>query len=133
MNEGRSMTASKEPAGQRLTIPDLVLVVLFGAIVLVILVAVFFRYVVNHSLFWSDEVVRYAFVWFTLLGAALVLRDRQHIRVEYFVEHMPSGLRRGVECAGLVLILGFNVFLVVAGFMWVWRTRDAFTQPWVYH
>jgi TRAP-type C4-dicarboxylate transport system permease small subunit len=61
------------------------------------------------------------------LGAALVLRDRRHIRVEFFVEHLPNGLRRGVELAGLVLILVFNVFLVVAGFLWVHQTTGTYT------
>lgn len=121
------MNELSEPGRQRLSVPDLILVGLFGAILLVILVAVFCRYVVNHSLFWSDEVVRYAFVWFTLLGAALVLRDRRHIRVEYFVEHLPPGVRRAVELAGLLLILAFNAFLVVAGTLWVCRTHGAIT------
>ena len=112
---------------------------MFSMILVIILVAVFFRYVINHSLFWSDEVVRYSFVWFTLLGAALVLRDRRHIRVEYFVEHMPPGLRRVVEFAGLVLILAFNVFLVIAGMLWVRETSGAVTPAlrlplnWVYY
>ncbi len=112
---------------KRLSPADLVLVILFSVILVTILVAVFFRYVVNHSLFWSDEVVRYLFVWFTLLGAALVLRDRRHIRVEFFVEHMPEGLRRVMEGAGLALILAFNVFLVVAGFLWVHQTSGTYT------
>ena len=76
------------------------LVGLFSLILVIILVAVFFRYVVNHSLFWSDEVVRYLFVWFTLLGAALVLRDRRHIRVEYFVEQMPPVCAVSWSCSG---------------------------------
>lgn len=112
---------------ERLSAADLALVGLFGVILAIILVAVFFRYVVNQSLFWSDEVVRYLFVWFTLLGATLVLRDRRHIRVEFFVEQMPAGLRRVVEFAGLMLILAFNVFLVVAGFLWVYQTRGTYT------
>ncbi len=133
------MSETSERVGQRLSLPDLILVGLFSMILLIILVAVFFRYVVNHSLFWSDEIVRYLFVWFTLLGAVLVLRDRHHIRVEYFVEHMPAGLRRAVECAGLVLILAFNIFLVVGGMLWVRETSGAVTPAlglplnWVYY
>jgi TRAP-type C4-dicarboxylate transport system permease small subunit len=122
-----AMSDSVEPARQRLSPSDLLLVGLFAAILVIILLAVFFRYVVNRSLFWSDEVVRYMFVWFTLLGAALVLRDRRHIRVEYFLERMPPGPRRGVEFLGLLLILAFNVFLVVAGFLWVQETKGAST------
>lgn len=133
------MNENGQPTHERLSPADWVLVALFAVILVIILVAVFFRYVINHSLFWSDEVVRYLFVWFTLLGAALVLRDRRHIRVEFFVEHMPEGLRRGVEFLGLVLILAFNVFLVVAGFFWVKETSGTTTPAlglplnWIYY
>jgi TRAP-type C4-dicarboxylate transport system permease small subunit len=112
---------------ERLSAADWVLVGLFSVILVIIVVAVFFRYVVNQSLFWSDEVVRYLLVWFTLLGTALVLRDRRHIRVEFFVEHVPHSLRRTVELAGLMLVLAFNVFLVVAGFLWVRQTAGTYT------
>ena len=121
------MNENADPSRDRLSMPDLMLVGLFSGILVIILVAVFFRYVVNQSLFWSDEVVRYAFVWFTLSGAALVLRDRRHIRVEYFVEQIPPRLRRAVELAGLVAVLAFNLFLVVAGFLWVRETSGART------
>jgi len=133
------MNDSGQSTRARLSPADVVLIALFAIILVIILVAVFFRYVVNQSLFWSDEVVRYLFVWFTLLGAALVLRDRRHIRVEFFVEHMPAGLRRGVEVAGLVLVLAFNVFLVVAGLLWVRETRGTYTPAlglplnWVFY
>ena len=133
------MNENGESPRECLSAADWVLVGLFCVILVIILVAVSFRYVVNQSLFWSDEVVRYLFVWFTLLGAALVLRDRRHIRVEFFVEHMPNGLRRGVELAGLVLILAFNVFLIVAGFLWVHQTAGTYTPAlglplnWVFY
>jgi len=133
------MTSSGKRASDRPTPIDWLLVSLFGLILSIILLAVFFRYVVNHSLFWSDEVVRYLFVWFTLLGASLVLRDRRHIRVEYFVLHLPQGARRVVEALGLLLVLAFNAFLVVAGFLWVRETEGALTPAlgmplnWVFY
>jgi TRAP-type C4-dicarboxylate transport system permease small subunit len=111
----------------RLSLLDMLLIGLFGTILVIILTAVFFRYVVNRSLFWSDEIVRYLFVWFTLIGAALVLRDRRHIRVEYFVQHMPAGPRHVVERGGLLLVLAFNVFLVVVGLWWVKETGGTYT------
>ncbi len=119
---------SNDKEQSRLSKADWLLVGLFSLILTIILLAVFFRYVVNHSLFWSDEVVRYLFVWFILLGAALTLRDRRHIRVEYFVEHFPPGLRRAAECASLLLIAAFSVFLTVAGVMWVKETQGTYTS-----
>jgi len=93
-----------------------------------VLMSVFCRYVLNQSLSWSDEVVRYLFVWFTLFGAAVTLREREHIRVEYFVEKLPTGPRRAVEIAMLVGVCLFQTALVVLGLMWVWSTRGARTS-----
>ena len=107
---------------------DLVLVVLCGAMVVIVLAAVFCRYVLNHSLVWSDEVVRYLFVWFTLLGAAIALRDREHIRVEYFVELLPAGPRRVVELVMLLGVLLFYLAMLVLGLMWVYETRGTSTS-----
>jgi len=118
----------KDGEESRLSKADWLLVGLFSLILAIILLAVFFRYVINHSLFWSDEVVRYLFVWFILLGAALTLRDRRHLRVEYFIEHFPPGLRRVVECISLLLIAVFSVFLCVAGALWVKETQGTYTS-----
>ena len=107
---------------------DLILVVLFSAMLVIALTAVFFRYVMNHSLVWSDEVVRYLFVWFTLLGAAIALRDREHIRVEYFVELLPPGVRRFVELVTLVSVLLFYMAMLVLGLMWVRETSGTSTS-----
>lgn len=107
---------------------DLVLVGLFAAMLVIVLAAVFCRYVLNDSLVWSDEVVRYLFVWFTLLGAAITLRDREHIRVEYFVELLPARARRFVELVMLLGVLLFYLAMLVLGFMWVYETRGTSTS-----
>lgn len=114
---------NERPAHPRaMGVLDWVVVVMFAAILVVVLTAVFFRYVIGHSLPWSDEVVRYLFVQFTLLAVALAVRDRQHIRVEFFVELLPAKIRRVVEAVSLLLVLAFNLVLVVYGMLWVFES-----------
>ncbi len=110
------------------SLADGVLALLGVTLVGLVLVSVFFRYVLNSSLSWSDEVVRYLFVWFTLFGAAVTLREREHIRVEYFVEKLPRALRRCVEMAMLLGVIVLQLALVVFGSMWVWTTRGSYTS-----
>ncbi len=109
-------------------IADALLAGLSASVVCIVLAAVFFRYVLNHSLSWSDELVRYLFVWFTLLGAAVALREREHIRVEYFVEKLPLRARRVIEAAMLVCVCLFQAALVVLGALWAWSTRGSVTS-----
>lgn len=99
-----------------------------AAMVGLVLVAVFFRYVLNDSLSWSDELVRYLFVWFSLMGSALVLREREHIRVEYFVERLPPRIRRGIDVAMAAGVCLFHAALCVLGLLWVWATRGTVTS-----
>ncbi len=107
---------------------DTILAALSAGIVCIVLTSVFFRYVLNHSLSWSDELVRYLFVWFTLIGSAITLREREHIRVEYFAEKFPEHIRRICEITILIGISLFHFFLIVTGFCWVWSTRGTYTS-----
>lgn len=106
---------------------NVVLVTLLVLILGVVLGAVFCRYVLNQSLSWSDEVVRYLFVWFTLIGSAAVLRDRLHIRVEFFVDLLPTKARRLLEISTLLLVIAFNGALLVLGLLWVIQTEGTYT------
>ena len=109
-------------------VADMLLACLSASVVCIVLAAVFFRYALNQSLSWSDELVRYLFVWFTLLGAAVAMREREHIRVEYFVEKLPLRARRAIEAAMLVGVCLFQAALGVLGALWVWSTRGSVTS-----
>lgn len=109
-------------------IADALLIGLTTSVVSIVLLAVFFRYVLNHSLFWSDELVRYLFVWFTLIGASVTLREREHIRVEYFVEKLPLRMRRNVEIATLAGVCIFQAAMAVLGTLWVMSTQGTYTS-----
>jgi len=122
------MSARKGRVARADHVADGVLAGLGALLVGLVLVSVFCRYVLNHSLSWSDEVVRYLFVWFTLFGAAVTLREREHIRVEYFVEKLPAALRRVIEIAMLLGVCLFQAALVALGFLWVWSTRGSYTS-----
>ena len=43
-----------------------------------VIVQVFCRYVLNHSLFWSEELARYLLVWLTFLGATVAYHRSMH-------------------------------------------------------
>lgn len=112
---------------QKITLFDGLLVFHFSLILLIMSVAIFFRYVINQSLSWSDEAVRYLFVWFTLLGSSAVLRDRTHIRVEFFLEMVSPKIRKFLDFVSDSLILAFNVILLVLGLKWFVATTGTQT------
>lgn len=109
------------------SIMDNIIAILFGIIVALMLVAIFFRYVLNSSLYWSDEIVRYLFVWLTFLGAAVAVRDKAHIRVEFFAEKMPTSLKKWVIHVNDFLFITFLLFLTLGGFIWVFQLSGSYS------
>lgn len=61
---------------------------------IIVAVQVFFRYVLNHSLFWSEELARYLLVWLTFLGASVAYRRSIHPGIDIVYAHMPAALQR---------------------------------------
>jgi TRAP-type C4-dicarboxylate transport system permease small subunit len=79
----------------------------------VVAVQVFFRYVLNHSLFWSEELARYFLVWLTFLGASAAYRRGVHPGVDIVSRHLPrrAGWISTLIAHGAALTL-FGVMIV---------------------
>lgn len=85
-------------------------IVMLAVLVVIVLVAVFYRYVLSDSITWSAEVARYMCVWIGFLSASLIMNSRGHIGLEYFVNRLPDSTKRLVLFVSDLSIL---VFLVV--------------------
>jgi TRAP-type C4-dicarboxylate transport system permease small subunit len=66
----------------------------FSAMGIALLSQVFFRYILNAPLIWSEELARYLLVWVTFLGINYGVRHRAHIEMEYFFTKFPRLLQR---------------------------------------
>ena len=68
---------------------------------------VFCRYVLNHSLFWSEELARYLLVWLSFLGASVAYYRGVHPGIDILYRKMPAALRQacrlGVHGVSLLL------------------------------
>lgn len=84
---------------------------LIGAIVVITLAAVWWRYVVNDPISWTEQISRIFFVWVTFLGAAVLYRDKSHIVIDMFLEMMPTAIKSAlvwlIELAVLLFIVVF--------------------------
>jgi TRAP-type C4-dicarboxylate transport system permease small subunit len=89
--------------------------VLIVAMTVVTFAQVFFRFVVVHSLPWSEEFSRYALVWASFLGASIALKRGLHIGVGAFVAKLPKEKRRLIYLITLVMITFFLIVVIVKG------------------
>src|SRR5699024_12344791 len=49
------------------------------------IVQVVMRYIFNESLTWSEELSRYAFVWFVYTSAAYAVRYQRHVKFSFLI------------------------------------------------
>ena len=85
----------------------------FTIMVIAALLQIFTRYVINHSIPWTDELARYTFIWSTMLGAALVHRKRGHIMIDLLVSRLKGKsqilIKVIVDIFSLVILLLLTV------------------------
>ncbi|MFT2110436.1 TRAP transporter small permease [Marinomonas sp. 2405UD68-3] len=79
----------------------------------VILLQVFFRYVLNNSFPWSEELARYLMVWMTFLTLPVVSRMSQHAALEIILGSLPRRLNTLLQLIiygliGIVLFIAFD-------------------------
>lgn len=88
---------------------------LMAALVILVFLAVVFRYGLNAPLTWSEEVGRVCLVWVSFLGAYLAHRRAEHIAVTAIVDRLPATLRRWSHLAVTLLFLAFLIVLAWYG------------------
>lgn len=90
--------------------------VLFGlgaAMAVIVAVQVFSRYVLNHSLFWSEELARYILVWLTFLGASVAYRRNIHPAVDIFYAMLDAPKKKiATIFIHLVSIVFFGIMII---------------------
>lgn len=99
---------------------------LFGmglGMALLVAVQVFFRYALNHSIFWSEELARFLLVWLTFLGASVVYRRGAHASVDFLWLRMGPGGRRAMNILVHVLSLCFFAVMIVYGWRFSYFVR----------
>ena len=76
------------------------------------------RYAFAVSPIWSEELIRLLLIWTVMIGAAISVRQRSHIRLDVLLAPLPPGVRRiWMLLLDLLTLLLFGVL--------VWTGIDA--------
>ena len=91
-----------------------------GAVCFVVLIfacvlQVFCRFILNHSLSWTEELARYAFIWIYLIGASLLIGNGGHATVTAILDLLHGGLRKSADLFIEAVILIDGVLMTYAG------------------
>ncbi len=83
----------------------------------IVILEVIFRYLLNHSLFWAEELARYILVWLTFLGATAAYHRKAHPGIDILTSKLGPRLRRAntllVHCISLCLF-GVMIYYGIA-------------------
>ncbi len=86
------------------------------AIVILIGVEVFFRYIVGRALSWPEEVIGLIFVWFTLLGVVLLTHSGEHIEFSFLLSRFGPRVGKGFAIFIQASISLFAVLMIIYGY-----------------
>lgn len=68
------------------------------------------RYCMDQSIFWAEELSRYAMVWLVYLGVVVAASQRCHTRIDFFVDILPPSAYKAVK-----LLVNIACLLFLAG------------------
>ncbi len=99
-------------------------VVTFALMFLVFVVAIFFRYVLNHPLTWPYELSIILFIWTILFGAGYAKREDSHVVFSVVYDRMsPPTQRASRIVAELIVLFAFIIgFQASTSYILFWKT-----------
>ena len=92
------------------------LALLMAAMVVIIAAQVWYRFVLNDPLSWSEEAGRYLFVWISFVGAAAGVRYQVHLGIDLLNKILPAAYYRYAVIVVNLLIQIFLVLIIYWGF-----------------
>lgn len=99
--------------------------ILLVVMVVVVSAAVFFRFVLNSGIKWSDEVALITMVWFTFIGLAIGVRRSLHISIEIIASVLPQRVNMFLDKFINIVCAFLGVVMVIYGIKLVEFTMES--------
>jgi TRAP-type C4-dicarboxylate transport system permease small subunit len=87
--------------------------------IVLMLLQVIFRYALGDALAWSEELNRLAMVWLGFIGAAIGVREREHIQIEVLYQNVSERTKKLFRAISYLIVVSFSLFITVYGFILV--------------
>jgi TRAP-type C4-dicarboxylate transport system permease small subunit len=92
------------------------IIVLIGCCMLIIAWAhIFFRYVLNNSLSWSEELLKILLVWFCMLSTSIIAIRREHVSIVIFKQQFPKRVENMFDLVMQFITFAVSVVVCVIG------------------
>lgn len=91
---------------------DLLFITVAGCTIICFL-QVIFRYVLNNSLSWSEELCRYLFVGMVFIGTGVGILQKKHMAIDLFINKFPKQILKFIN-------LSINIIMGIYGCVFIW-------------
>jgi len=89
------------------------------SIVLLVITLVVLRYGFNSTIIGANEFIVILFMYASAIGAAVVIGQKEHIAITWFIDKLPPSLRRVVDIVNYLLIAFLNGIIIWYGVRWI--------------
>jgi TRAP-type C4-dicarboxylate transport system permease small subunit len=90
-----------------------------GCMVLIVFVNVVLRKFFHSGISFTEEGLRYLFVWMSYLGIVAAYKTNDHIRVTMLVDHLPARVHAALGLVMNAVILYALWFCIDGGFVYI--------------
>ncbi|MDQ0207188.1 TRAP transporter small permease [Alkalicoccobacillus murimartini] len=94
-------------------IDDFLSAVALAGIILLISLNVFFRFVLNNPITWTEEISLALFIWLVFVGLSSAMKTNSHVGIDYFVRKLPERWRFRLQVFRLVFIFALTLVVFV--------------------
>ncbi len=102
---------------------EYLLVLIFALLVIDVLWQVFARYVLNRSFSFTEEFARFALIWLSILGAAYLSGNREHLSMDYLLRNLsPTKRSKRMQIIEICMFVFALVVMVMGGGNLVYTT-----------
>lgn len=84
--------------------------------VIILFIQVIFRYILNNSLDWPNELSRFLLIWLTFLGMSIATWDKGHLLIDFFKRTLPNKYNNIITLITYSLIILFLTTAFISSF-----------------
>ncbi len=117
---------------------EFLVMALMAVLVVEVVAAVVFRYVLLSPLTWSEEVGRYLMIWVGFLAASIAIQQGMHVGIDFIVQYVGRAtaawlrrIARGLTALFLLIVTVYG-FMLAASVWDQWSPVLEFRMTWPY-
>jgi TRAP-type C4-dicarboxylate transport system permease small subunit len=98
---------------------EIITATLFVVMFLAVTLQIAARNLLDVPVIWTEELARFLYVWVTFLGAVIITRDHDHIRIDYISEAISGRIRVFLSIFADLLAIVYTLAVLRGGLLLV--------------